>query len=515
MRKYNTVLYSLALLKFILPYILQNSYYEPHRDEFLYLAEGSHMAWGFMEVPPMLSVFAWLTHLLGDGMFWIKCWPSLIGACTFIVTGRIILSLGGKTFALVLCFLGFFYSGYLRVHFLFQPNFLEVFFWTMMAYGIIRYIQANKTSWLYVTGICAGLGMMSKYSALFFIVSLIAGIALTRHRKMLVNKHFWFAAITGFIIFLPNVIWQYNRHFPVLHHMAELNETQLQYVSHKSFITDQFMMFLPTVFLWVTGFIFAAFLKEGKPYRFYAFTYVFVIAILLALHGKNYYSLGTYPVLIAFGSYQLGKATEVRLKFLRYVLVIIPLLLTLNFVPIALPVLKPEPLAKLYRETNAKATGALHWEDLKDHPLPQDFSDMLGWEEMARKTASAWNALDSNEKKHAIIYCDNYGQAGAVSFYAKKYHMPFAYSDNASFLYWMPEDLRFDNVVLVTDDEHEMEHPFVKDFASAQLRDSVTSTYSREHGSLIILFKGANEAFNQMFKEKLAKARADLLNKPQ
>ena len=80
MRKTNGLIFLLALIKFVLPYLLQNSYYEPHRDEFLYLAEGYHLAWGFMEVPPMLSIFAWLTHLFGDGMFWIKFWPNILDA---------------------------------------------------------------------------------------------------------------------------------------------------------------------------------------------------------------------------------------------------------------------------------------------------------------------------------------------------------------------------------------------------------------------------------------------------
>src|SRR6516162_6408590 len=104
MTKNNRLLYFLALLKIIIPYLLQNPVYEPHRDEFLYLAEGRHLAWGFMEVPPMLSVFAWLIHILGDGMFWVKLVPSLFGAATFIVAGKIVQSLGGKNFALILLF---------------------------------------------------------------------------------------------------------------------------------------------------------------------------------------------------------------------------------------------------------------------------------------------------------------------------------------------------------------------------------------------------------------------------
>src|SRR5678815_2286610 len=96
MEKSNRLLYFLALLKIVTPYLLQNQIYEPHRDEFLYLAEGHHLAFGFMEVPPMLSIFAWFTHLFGGGLFWVKLWPSLFGAATFVIAGKIVQSLGGK-----------------------------------------------------------------------------------------------------------------------------------------------------------------------------------------------------------------------------------------------------------------------------------------------------------------------------------------------------------------------------------------------------------------------------------
>jgi hypothetical protein len=61
-----------------------------------------------MEVPPLLSLFARMAHLMGEGAFWIKCWPALFGSLTFLMVGRIVLSLGGRTFALVLSWLPFF-----------------------------------------------------------------------------------------------------------------------------------------------------------------------------------------------------------------------------------------------------------------------------------------------------------------------------------------------------------------------------------------------------------------------
>src|SRR5580704_11384530 len=100
MKQTTRLIYVLALVKLIVPFFLQSAVYEPHRDEFLYLAEGHHMAWGFMEVPPLLSVFAWLVNFLGDNIFWIKFFPSLFGALNFIVVGKTIESLGGKAFAI-------------------------------------------------------------------------------------------------------------------------------------------------------------------------------------------------------------------------------------------------------------------------------------------------------------------------------------------------------------------------------------------------------------------------------
>jgi hypothetical protein len=508
MKNNNRLIYFLALIKFVLPFFLQSSVYEPHRDEFLYLAEAHHIAWGFMEVPPLLSVFAWFTNLFGGNMFWIKFFPSLFGALTYVIIGKTIVSLGGKKFALFIGFLPFVLGAYLRVHYLFQPNFLEIFFWTMMAYSLIRHIQSKKAYWLYLFGLSLGLGMMSKYSVAFFAVSILAGLMMTKERTVFANRHFYYATLLAFIIFLPNLIWQYDHHFPVVYHMKELQKNQLQYISPVSFLIDQLTMILPCFFIWIRGLVYVGFSKTARPYRFVGWSYLFVIALLLIGRGKNYYSLGIYPILFAFGAYQLEKLTTQRHKILRFAILAIIAFLGYLFVPLMLPLYEPATLAKFYEKRNMEKTGLLKWEDLNNHPLPQDFADMLSWQEMTAKVAKAYHTLDSNEKRHTIIFCDNYGQAGAVNYYRGKYDLPEAYSDNASFLYWIPDSLQFENLVLVTDDKNEMQHPFIKDFLYAQLEDSITNIYAREKGSLIIILKGGNEAFKKMFLEKIKKDKA-------
>lgn len=504
MKKEHRILLLLALIKFILPFLLQNTIYEPQRDEFLYLAEAHHLAWGFMEIPPLLSVFAWVSNFFGAGMFWIKLWPSLFGAFTYFIVGKIILSLGGRILALFLGFLPFIFGAYMRVHFLFQPNFLEIFFWTMIGFSIIRFIQTEKNSWLYVLGVSMGLGMLSKYSVAFFVISIMGGVLVTRQRKIFLNKHLYFGGVIAFLIFLPNLLWQYNHHFPVIVHMKELHQFQLQYVSPAGFLIDQILMNLPCFFIWMAGLYFCIFKEKGK-YRIFAWAYIFVIGLLLYFQGKNYYSLGVYPVLFAFGAIQLERFATLHSNVWKYVFILVPFIAGIPLVPLYLPIYKPEKLAAYYEAQHIAKTGFLKWEDLQDHALPMDFADMLGWKEMTEKTAKAFNSLNEEEKKNTFIFADNYGQAGALNFYGKKYGLPTVHSDNASFLYWLPDSLTICNLLLITDDKQEMQHDFIKDFSSAVVTDSITNMYAREKGSLILMLKGANEKFNQMFRNKISK----------
>jgi hypothetical protein len=509
MKQANRLLYFLAFVKFIAPFLLQNGIYEPHRDEMLYIAEGNHLAWGFMEVPPLLSLLAWTTHIFGNSLFWLKFWPSFFGALTMIVSGKLVLALGGRSFGIFMIFLSFLLGAFLRMHFLFQPNFLEIFFWTSIAFATIRFTQTKQIKWLYILGICSGLGMLSKYSVLFFIVSLLLGLLLSNQRDIFRNKHFYYAVLIGLLIFMPNFIWQWQHHFPVAFHMNKLQQTQLQYISPASFLIDQLIMNFPVVFVWITGLFALLFVSSFKDYRFVGYAYFIVIGLMLLLHGKNYYAMGVYPVLLSFGSYQLEMITKHRHKVVRAFLIGIPLSMGYFLIPIALPIMEPAKLASFYEKRNIKKMGVLNWEDGESHPLPQDFADMLGWEEMASKSAKAFHSLNDSEKLNTLLFCDNYGEAGALNYYAKKYKLPETYSDNASFLYWMPDSLHFNNIVLVTDDTHEMEHDFLRNFKEVVLFDSIITPYSRERGSLILLLKGMNEKMRQDFKLKIQKSKKE------
>ena len=68
--------------------------------------------------------------------------------------------------------------------------------------------------------------------------------------------------------------------------------------------------------------------------------------------------------------------------------------------------------------------------------------------------------------------------------------------------------IQIHNIILLTDDQNEMQHDFIKNFSSAILNDSITTNYARERGDLIITLKNGNDNFNNFFKVKIKKDKA-------
>ncbi|MHA4847619.1 glycosyltransferase family 39 protein [Flavitalea antarctica] len=489
------LLYILFLLKIILPFLIQDGYYQPHRDEFLYLAEGKHLAWGYLEVPPVLSVFAWLIHLAGGGEFWIKLWPNLVGGFCWFLVGRTILDFKGGKFALVLGFLPFIFGGYLRVFHLFQPNFIEIFFWTLIGFSLVKFISTQKTKWLYFFGISLGLGMLSKYTVAFYIIALLGGLLFTDQRKIFRNPHFYGAAAIALVIFLPNFIWQYQHKFPVITHMNELKETQLQYNETGEFITSQFMMNLPAVFVWLAGLVYLIFSPKGRPFRFYAWAFFIVVLLMIYFKGKGYYILGIYPLLFAFGATWLERLTEVSWRWTRYAMLVFAIGTGLVAVPILLPVAKPDNLVKYYETIGSYKAGDYKWEDLKQHPLPQDFADMMGWKEITAMTARAYAGIPEPQKSRTIVIGSSYAFAGALNYYGPALGLPEVYSTNASFLLWLPEKFDFDHMLYV-DDDYSRENPIFRQFSKVTELGKLDLPMFREDGTRVFLFENANDSLH-------------------
>ncbi len=494
---------AMALVKLVIQLALPSHAYDLQRDEYLYLSEGGHLGWGYLEVPPTMAVLGALCKWLGSSLLVIRLVPGLIGAGTLYLTGKITIELGGGRFAQLLATLAFLFSAYLRVDMLFQPNALEVFYFTWACYYLIRYIHRPNYRYLIYIGVITGLGLMNKYSMGLFLAGAIAGMLLTPNRRLLRNPFAYLSLGMALLIFLPNLLWQWTHHLPVLHHMEQLARTQLVYVSPASFIFGQVMMLLPAVAVWIAGLWFYLMTGRGKPYRWLGWIYVTVILLLLILHGKVYYSLGAYPMLLAAGAVYLAQLTNSGWpKWVwRPILLLFILGIGIRILPLLIPVYPPRVMAAYCRQFSF--SGVTRWEDNTLHPLPQDYADMLGWKQIGMRTAEVFSGLDSSTRSRTIIYGDNYGLSGAADYYGRNSGLPEAQGKGASFLLWTPMDQHVENILLLTDDSSDATKPFLqKNFREIRVMGRISDPYSREYGDLLLMCYGASSSFNQWFNER-------------
>ncbi len=483
-----------ALIKLLIPFLLIHNAFELHRDEYLYLADSDHLAWGYIEMPPLLAALGYISKLLGGSVQTVYLWGGLFGAATAILTGAIVLRLKGNTTAVFIACLAYLCSAFLRMHILFQPNFLDVFFWTLSSYCIICWIDSNDKKYLYWLGISFGLGILGKYSMLFYIAAFGLAILLTARRKWLLNPHFYFAMLIGALICLPNFLWQYNHDFPLMHHMDLLTRRQLQYNSRTDFLVNQLLLTVPCFYVWIGGLCYLALNKEGRKYIAILVIYLGIIGLLLYFNGKGYYAAAIYPSIMAFGGIWFSNLiTKKGFGWLKWAVPIVMLFVTWRILPLFLPSMSPEKLSAFYQSKNY-SKPALIWEDKKEHALPQDFADMLGWKEMAIKTAKVYNSLPDSIKKQTMVYGDNYGQAGALSFYGRKLGLPEIFSDDASYIFWFPKQFTQKYFLFVTKDLPEESDGFFNHWQKREIIDSVTQVYAREYRAKIILYSQPDDS---------------------
>ena len=467
-----------AILKLLI-HFLTNTNYGLHRDEFLYLAEGQHLAWGYMEVPPMIAFLAWIVSLFGESIFAVRFFPALIGALTVWLIGLLVKDLGGKRWAIAFACLAFILApAFLRSNWLFQPVSFNQFFWFLSAYWLIRLVKSENPKYWYYLGITAGLGFMTKYSIVFFLVALGIAFIFSPHRRWFTTKHPYIALGIAFLIALPNLFWQYQHNFPVVRHMRELSETQLINVNPTSFLINQFIMLWTATLVWLPGLCFLLFYKKFRDYRFIGITYLILLILILALSGKDYYTLGAYAMLFVFGG--IGLESILKTKFSKIAVTFTMVFFIFGGLPLSLPVLSMEKMVKYceYLINEIGLDGPMRWEDGEVYPLPQDYADMNGWEELAEKVNQVYQQLSEEDRSQCHILGMNYGVAGAINYYGKKYSLPEVHSLSSSFFLWAPEDIQFSNQIMI-DDRIQSGSEW---FENMVLVDSIEDPYAREKG---------------------------------
>ncbi len=424
--------------------------YEFHRDEFLYMAMGEHLQLFRMDFPPfiaMLSQFA--RGLLGDSLFAVRFFPALFGAGLMVLAVLIAREFGGGRFAqglaalCVLCNPLFMRSGTL-----FQPVVLDQFWWTLGLYALMRWSKAPEPRWWMLFGAACGLGLLSKYSIMVFGLAVLLALAVTPARRALKTPWLWLAGAIAFLIGAPSIIGQIRLGFPIFDQMGDLRGAQLARVTPLEFLIRHVMWGPTTGIVSFVGLAALITSKRFRPFGLVGWSCLWALILLVVLRGKPYYAGPVHPTLFAAGAVVLERLLIPRWgAVLRWGAVTAVAAYGLLILPLGFPVLPPPRMEAYVTALGIERTRTTNIGQVER--LPQDYADMLGWEQFVDSVAGVFHGLPPDEREQAVIFTSNYGEAGAIDFYGPRLGLPKAVAIVGTYWFFGPGDRPGDPTILV------------------------------------------------------------------
>lgn len=426
MRKYLPIIAILSLIKLAV-HLVGNRNYGFHRDELLHLTVAQHLDFGYMEFPPFIAIVGRLALMVfGESLFGMRFFATLAGIMILVLCCFMAFAMGGKRHAIwisgvaVLAFLP-----YYRNHCLFQPVVFDQLFWTLGFYFLLRYINSKNHQFLIYLGITAGFGLMNKYTFLVWGIGIFAGLLFYEKGKLFKSKWLYVSGLIAFVIFLPNIIWQYQHHFPFFKHLEALKKSQLDDIGPYDFLVDQ-TTFLFTFALSVIGLAVLFLDKKLMKYRSLGIAIVVIFVVMWMMQSKAYYFFAAYPVLFAAGAVKIESWFEKQPRWNCAVLAILILPVAYH-VPKAIPLLQIDDFVR-YAHLKEEADGRIK--------LSDDYADMFGWDEQVSLIDSIYQSFPQKDRKDVVIFTKNYGEASAVAVLGKKYGLPQPICVSGSFWLW-------------------------------------------------------------------------------
>jgi hypothetical protein len=470
---------------YFLALMLTSAQYGYFRDALYYLACSEHLAWGYVDQPPLIIFICWIgRHTLGTSLPALMLWPALAGAGRIVLTGAFARELGARKFgvgfaAVLAATPGVWYV----IDHQIAMNALETLFWTGCALAILRMIRTDNPKWWLAFGAISGLGLENKYSVAIFAFALLLGLLLTPQRKLLFTPWLFAGGGLAVLIFLPNLIWNIQHHWPFLELMRNIRASGRDVVlSPGQFVWQQILIMNPaSAIYWIIGVLFYLFARAAKAFRVFGWAFLIAFAFFLLAHGKNYYSAPMYTVAFAGGALAvenfLSRARLTQKAALRTALqtavVVLAILGIFPLLPLVLPIL---PINR-YLQFQELLPFALPRSEHSHMgtPLPQHYADEFGWEEMVAATAQVYHGLSPQEQTKTAIFANNYGEAAAIDFFGPNYGLPKAISGHQTYFYWGPRYYTGEIVIVLGSANPDNDRKY---FESVQVVTELHNAYS-------------------------------------
>jgi len=410
------------------------------RDELYYVACGRHLAWGYVDQPPLVALLAALaTKLFGTSLVGLRLFPSLAFAATVLLVGDTARVLGGGRWARFTAqLLTATAPVYLSLFTIFSMNAFDVLIWAGLA-RIAATILAGGDARLWLAfGALAGVGLENKIDVGLLGAGLGLGLLLGRRWDLLRERRLWLGGGVALLLVLPHVVWQAAHGWPTREFVAHAQAGKITLLGPLGFVSAQLLQVGPVAALCaLAGLAWLLVAVAARPWRPLGWAALAVLAIFALSVSKAYYYSPAYTLLFPAAGVALERWTERRWPFALRSIVLLLVASALPLAPLAKPLLAEDVYVRYASALGiAPSTGENH----RLGRLPQFFADMHGWREMARKVAEIYDALPAADRAQACIYGNNYGEAGAIDFFGPGLGLPPAISGHNSYWLWGPRD---------------------------------------------------------------------------
>ncbi len=410
------ILIMLALARILLQ-VFTNGQYGFHQDEMVTIDLATrHLSWGYVAWPPVTPFLARVAvSLFGLSVIGLRSLAVLAEGIVMLLTGLMIRDLGGRRWAQVLGAIAVATTPNSIVQGgLFQYETLDYLCWVLLALMVIRLLKSENPRWWLGIGAAIGLGMLTKYTIAVSVIGVIVGTLLTRNRRYLISPWLWGGALLAFVMWLPNLMWQFQNHWITLNFLAAIHARDVQTGLTSNFLIDQVEFNLnPVMLLLVAGGIYHYFfVPGGKRYRMAGWMYVVPFILFFLAQGKGYYLAATYPMLAAGGAVRweqhLNNMVSQRAALAwRWVTWSVLSACAVLFIATELPV---APL------------GSAWWNEVSKNNA--ELKREIGWPELALQVAKVYNTLPESEKSRAAILAFSAGEIGSIDLYGSAYGLP-------------------------------------------------------------------------------------------
>jgi hypothetical protein len=412
------------------------------RDELYFIACGRHLAWGYVDQPPLVAFIAWLAQPAHDGLIALRLLPCLAAALTAYVAAQIARDLGGGRFAQWLAGVAVALTpAYLLLGNILTTTSFEPLTWTLAIRLVIPSVaqRSRGSTWLALAAVAA-FGLYGKYSMALLLVALLIGLLVTKERRILATPWLAVSALIVAVAILPNLWWQAAHGWPFFavlqgdaaHRHAFNNgwllESQSFANNAASFAVEQLIYTNPLATpIWLCGLIAPFIGSRLRELRFIAIAYVVLFIAAVALEAKGYYIIGIYGALLAIGSVVIERAAT----WLRSALFILMTATAVATLPLSIPILPIQGFIAYSQTLGLTGRGGE-----PPHVIQPVYAEEFGWDRLARDVATVYDALPATTRRDTAIYADTYADAGAIDFFGPAYDLPNAISSQNSYWLW-------------------------------------------------------------------------------